>query len=299
MAGILLDNWTIERITQCISNENTVFLPEVIAFIEILVLWDDIYYFENGFSTYWQNHSMIDNIDIKDLLKSISFQNTGDSLQKAEFNYYKEFCSKYTSLVAKGTLEYMNIANYCNISYMPFDERAKFVKENDLYFEFKQYYNRHDAIHALDKDVFNYYADLNDSIRKANLTFNPNIIFSAINRQSSSFKQMIEIAKEWSQDSSIREFKNWVSKLENDISNFKNLKIQRYEKELEEIEQNIIRGLPTKNYSLSAGVPFSVNFAMNFPSCSNKPHLLFPMSLYLDAVSDNAVLSALKKEGDR
>ena len=225
MNGILLDNWTLEKIVQCMKDEKQPFSPEVIAFIEILVLWDNVYYFENGCTTYWQKHSVIEGFDIKKLLKPIFIENVGIQMQHAEVEYYERFCNSYTSLIAKGTLEYMNVANSVGLNYMPFGQRAKFVRDNNLFLAFKQYYDRFDAIHAIDKGILEYYNSLNAIIRKFDISFNPNILFSAINRKSNSFSQMIETAKSWSQDATIMAFKNWCSQLEDDISNFKTLKI--------------------------------------------------------------------------
>lgn len=289
MNGILLDNWTLEKIVKCINDETQPFSPEVIAFIEVLVLWDNIYYFENGYTTYWQEHSVIEGFNIAKILKPIPIENVGIRLQQAETEYYKSFCNNYTSLIAKGALEYMYIASSVGLNYMPFGLRSKFIKENNLFSEFKQYYDRYDAIHAIDKDVLEYYNNLNTSIRKADISFNPNILFYAINRKSNSFSQMIETAMKWSNDATIMEFKNWCSRLEEDISNYKTLKIQRYENELKQIEQDILNKLRKYKYSFSVGIPFSISLAINLPMVSSDAHLLFPMSLYLDAIGDNAI----------
>lgn len=292
MKGLLLDNWTIEKIVQCANDNGQPFSPEVMAFVEILVLWDNVYYYENGYSTYWQEHSVIDGFDIKRILKPIPLENTVSSLRIAETEYYEKFCDTYTSLVAKGALEYMYIASNAGLSYMPFGSRAKFIRENNLYLELRQHYDRYDAIHEIDESVLKYYDKLNKTVRKADISFNPNILFSAINRRSASFSQMLQTAKEWSQDATVKEFKNWILKLEDDTSNYRNIKITRYADELKKIEEKIFNNVKQYSGSISIGLPCSISLAINFPMIPDYSHILFPMSLYIDAISDDACYPA-------
>ena len=291
MNGILLDNWTIERIVQSMNDLEQPFSVEAKTLIELLVLWDDFYYCDNGYTTFWREHSMVDGVDLKKLFKPIVLKSDSESKINAVSEYYTRFYTKSTPVVAQGALEYMNISNELKLSYMPFGNRAEFIRENNLYLAFKQYYDRYDAIHSIDKDIFAYYEDLNENLRKVDIKINPNIIFASINRESNSFSDMVKIAREWSQRPIVTTFKEWVTKLEDDVTNFKSIEIARFENELRDIEQSFVEKQNFADFSVSLGIPCSIGLSLNLPfNKRNQAHLLFPTTLYLKAVTSDIVL---------
>lgn len=296
MKGLLLDNWTLEKIVDCLHNDEAPFSLETIALIELIVLWDNLYYIENDFSSYWRDKSVVDGFDIKQLFTPISKGKYEVAFSNAKDEYEKKFSDKYPSVVARKALEYMYISSALDLNYMPFGNRAKFIRDNNLFREFKRCYNRYDAVHVIDEQVMEYYETLNETIRRVDITFDCNILFSAINRSSSSFSDMIRTAKRWSQDPAVKAFKEWVSQLEDDISQFRKLEIIKYRNNLKEIEKNILNSVSEDNLDVTLSFPLSLSIALNFPKASNKSHLIFPMSLYLEGISDDAMIPLPKED---
>lgn len=63
MQGILMDNWSIENIIVCVyENDNKSYSKEYIDLLEAIILWDELYYPDNTYSSWWkyigQDHSI-------------------------------------------------------------------------------------------------------------------------------------------------------------------------------------------------------------------------------------------------
>lgn len=284
MEGLLLDNWTFENITKNIYDQEN-FSNELIGFFEALVLWDNIYYFDNGYSTFWQNIIKKSNCyNICNIVKPLGFEKSNKSLEQAE-EHYLDYSNAHTSLIAKGALEYLYLSASNNLNYMPFGKRAEFINDNNLFQKINNIFDRNDVIHTVDNDIQEFFDNINKDLTKAQLKFNPHCLFNYINKSSSNLSDMFSTAIELSQSPSVKAFKCWVSNLENEISQGQYPLISRYKKALKIIENDLINEYQKSNISISASLPlgFSVNINIPFKECN--AHLLFPASLYKQAIT--------------
>lgn len=281
MKSVLIDNWTVERIIDNFSNNKNMISDDVKALLIALVLWEDVYYLDNEYSSWWKY--IVDNMQEYSFLKQLKpLKYTSESvIFEAEFKYLEAYSMQYTSQVAQGALEYLYLANEKALSYLPLGKRARFIQENDLYKYFRIYYNRIDAIEKVDEDVLEYYEELNKMLRKAKLEFHPSCLYGYINKSADTVLDMFNCAMDLKSEKMVKDFRRWANDFENDIKAGKTIKIMQYKKDLEDLEKSYGKGIIDITLGIPAGVGISVSVPFNR---INQPHLAFPLFLYRETI---------------
>lgn len=284
MKGIVFNNWTIETIISDMSSTSPEFSSELIGLLEALVLWDDVYYFNNGYNEYWKHCAEnAKELNFLNMLKEIRIDENC-VLKNAEQKYLKEYAEKYTSLVAQGALEYLDMCSEKELSYMPFGERANFVRTNGLYGIYKEFYNRMDAIQQVDKDLFEYYKYLNELVSKTKLGIKPHCIFNRISENASCMDEIMKNITDLRRSSMVKAFKNWVADFEDDIRKGKDIRIAQYANELKYIEEDLITSRKKIDTNFELNFPWGIGISVALPLVKKTPNLVFPTYLYAKGI---------------
>lgn len=282
MKSVLIDNWTIERIIDNFSNNKKMISEEVKALLIAMVLWDDVCFLDDENSSWWKY--IVDNMEEYCFLKQLKpIKNTDDHslIKETEKSYLELYSKQYTSLVAQRTLEYLNLANEKGLSYLPLGERAKFVRENDLYKHFNIYYDRIDAIEQVDKDALDYFTKLDEKIRKTKLEFHPSCLFDYISKSTDTVTDMFCYVNEFKSQKMVKEFRKWADNLENEIKHGKIIKINQFKEDLEYLE----KAYGQVSADVSVGIPVGVGINLSIPfNKIYRPHLTFPLFLYKEKI---------------
>lgn len=292
MKGLLLDNWTLENIAfNCIHDKED-FSNELITLVEVIVLWDDVYYFDNG-RTYWKTVLSDNNFSyICDLLKPVSVTDRSFYLANAEREYLKKYSDSYSSVVAQGAIEFLNLANDLSLSYMPFEKRAKFIAQHQLR-NINDLYNRNKIFEKIEDDVKKYYLDLNNIIAEAKVSIKPHLLFNYVSNRCNSISDLIKSALELKEYSNVQNYKEWVTEFENKLANGDLTQLTNLLNDIKKIENEIIYGSfkePLKP-AFNAGFNFltmqpsfglTINLMNLIKRSTNKvpPNLVFPMFIF-------------------
>lgn len=127
MSRVILDNWSIEKISTDIATNQTVeaCTEELHHLIEAILLWDDVCYLDNGYSNFWKQN--LKGTELLHAFKPVEFHDN-DVMSSIKFQYYYKYASKFSGIVSQGALEYMMICNHFGCGYFPSEERAKFIE---------------------------------------------------------------------------------------------------------------------------------------------------------------------------
>lgn len=277
--GILIDNWTLERALHC-YHDNTkqrIYSAELIALVEALALWDDVYYWDNG-RTFWKSTSST-------LLNSIASNLHPIKIPDLFADYPTTILTEFggDSIVADVAVKYLRLADHHSLSYSPVDKRAEFILKNDLYAVFRQAYSRADIFDGIDKDVQSYYRCLNQEIRKANLSFQPHCLFQYIDANRDGKSDIFEAAREIGQDKTVRNFKKWVTAFEDKIVQGNYIEVHRLNEELRLIENELIGHRSKIEFDMSLGLPFAFSLNLSIPFSKPHPELVFPVTVFKKA----------------
>lgn len=292
MKQALLDNWAIEEIAG--EGENFFLNPSVKiqVLVSALVLWDEVCYLDNGYSSWW-NH-VADNckeLEILKMLKPIKQIEETPLIDKAKIDYFKLYKNNYREIVARGALEYLYISDKNDMSYIPFDKRANFIIENDLFKKTHQYFTRMDLIDVIDEEIMRYYEELNDYIKKTNFFIDTSCIFNVVKKNAHSISEIYDVIMSLKKEKMVINFKKWVEKMEQEIHKPQNMDkspyiIKEYIEELREISESQKKKF---DIGISSNFPF-VGIGINIPisvAKNTKSNLVFPTFLYNEAIGRN------------
>lgn len=228
MNSILIDNWTIEKaISGAVENRN-VELKRIMCF---MLLWDDVYYLDNGYSSWWKECLDHNNEGLEFLRKLKPLPINTEYKTIVQDTYEKQYKKVEIPTIAKGALEYLVNAELNNICYAPVDERAAFIQNYKLT---NNEFSRNDILKAIDAELLEYYNESAEKIRKADISLVTEAIISMIEGDSS--KDVSERIEKLKRKPMIRRFRKWVDSFETDVNEGKLLLVDEYLKELKDIE---------------------------------------------------------------
>lgn len=286
MKGLLMDNWSLEKAVRSYQNygkNHIMYAVELVALIEALVLWDEVYYWDNG-RTFWHNTISTLPDSIKNCLHPLRTPNLFLDTADAD-TLLSDYCED--SIVADASIKYLQLADRLSLSYLPVDKRAQFILENDLYAVFGQIYSRTDMFNSVDKDIRLYYHSLNEEIKKTKLKFTPHCLFQFVVENCDENSDIFEVARELGRDKTVRRFKEWVTTFEDEIAAGKYIEIYRFKDELHTIEDKLINQRSRIEFDVSVGLPFAFSVSLSIPFSKAHPELVFPVSVFKNALRIN------------
>ena len=291
-SNALIDNWTLEKVFGDYSLLMKKPTDEFQMILSAMVLWEEVCYFDNGCDLFWNIQLQKNNAqEIMNLFNGVKEGEEKEISSVAEKEYLDKYSDK-TSIVARGALEYLYLADKHNMNYIPTGHRAEFVLENDIYRTKGGYFTRLDGIGIIDESIKKYYTELNQEMEKTQFCINTSCIYNYICKNAGTPKEMLEVAKELSKEKMVKKYRNWMQKLEGDIAinkdDYKPSKlIREYIDTLQQINHEFDENFKTKNrYDYSFGVS-CVGIGISIPihiKPRMKPHLVFPQKLFKHSI---------------
>lgn len=274
MQGILMDNWSIENIIACVyENDSKSYNKEYIDLLEAIILWDDLYYPDNTYSSWWkyigQDHS------IKKIIRPIQdeeeeFNNEVEEILKSINN-----ADNFTETVNKGAVKYLLLSNKNGLNYFPCEKRCIFLEQSNLFNSFK-FINRFDIIRTFDKEIMKYYEELNDFFGKNIFSFEIPLLADFIIQNTPNNMSHIDYAIKLREDRHVVAYRRYLEEIEVAINCAQWDKLLKFEQETKELvsdifeEKNVIDSismnllaLPSFNIS-TANLPFKKKIHLSF-----------------------------------
>ncbi len=277
MKSLLIDNWTIMK---AIANIDTNYSsPEIKRIICFLVLWDEVYYLDNEHSSWWRDR--IVNCEELAFLNELKPLKVSENMSAINQVYDEVLCKEETSIVAKGALEYLKIANDNDSHYVPVDERARFIEKYELK---NTTFTRNEVLDVIDKEMLDYFKYSAEKIKAADMHLCLDSLYLMIRNTNS--RDIVKSINHFKEKRMVKGFRNWIDRFENEIKAGKQLMIDEYLNELEEI-QNMD---PLEKLFGQMDISSVINLKLPlFPIVNGikkiNPKFVFPCYLYKKGIS--------------
>lgn len=274
MQGILLDNWSIENIITCSTeSDKTNYRKEYMDLLEAIVLWDDLYYPDNSYSSWWKY--IAEDHSINKILQPL--HSDEDEFNDEIDEKLKGICGtrEFTDNVIIGALRYMLLSNKNGLNYFPCNKRCLFLEQSNLYDNLKNI-NRFDIMRTFDREIVEYYKELNDFFGKNIFVFEFPVLVNYIIQNTPSNMSYIDYAIKLREDKRVVAYREYLNEIEIAINNTQWDKLRKFEKETKGLVRDIFETrelIDSISVNLLALPSFNVPIS-NFPSKKNV-HLCF------------------------
>ena len=160
MGSVLIDNWNLSNANIEETYNNGLPNKAYSDLLSALVLWDEVYYLDDGLATFgWLRLPKGERL--KSILKPLYLENTIKKQfeRSADLLYEQEFAHKYKKIVAERALFYHEMSKAFGVDYYPIQERAVFLDEaiNNL-----ELWSRNDILDIEEKEVLKRIQELNN-----------------------------------------------------------------------------------------------------------------------------------------
>lgn len=280
MNAIMIDNWLAQ---EAILNEYT-FKDELSLnyqkLLSAIVLWDEIYYPLNEKSIQWK---MINNSEINIFLKPLEdykrlFEYEANSI------YIENYQKLERRLIAKEGIRYLLLSNYQGFDYVPSSARNLFFERYNPY-NILNKLNRFDFIKTLDKEIVDYFDELNSKFGRNVFEIQRPVLVDFIIQNTPKSMSYIEFALKLREEKSVIQYRKYLTELENSLENREWKKLQELFEISSEVVHNAVKldkkSIGTIEFSFSA-LP-ALNFSKEIEISKRKIHLTF-----LDKLSEFA-----------
>lgn len=163
-----MDNWSVENIVTCNSEDNCKsYNKEYIDLLEAVILWDNLYYPENEYSTFWKYFGQ--DQSIKKIIKPLQYAEVdfADEIEKILKDV--PYLGDFKEIVAKGAIKYLLLSNKNGLNYYPCEKRSIFLEQNNFLYNLlkdKELINRLELMRIFDGEIIKYYEELNNFFKK-------------------------------------------------------------------------------------------------------------------------------------
>ena len=193
MTSIIVDNWTLQRAADGLDSlangqETT---PEYVRLMEAFVLWDKVYYFENEYSEYWKKK--INGYGYYDILHTLDELCSDVERYKIITEHAKYLSFLIPDMIGRGAVEYQSLANEFGLNYLPSEERAAYLFEQESAYRI---INRQDILKYYNHEIVEYYEEINKKIDNKKLRFSFPILYRYMNHDTKrpvSVKEIIQL----------------------------------------------------------------------------------------------------------
>lgn len=271
MNGILLDNWSLEEIISDTLLEKNITYTNL---LEVLVLWDDIYFPDNEHSFWWKHG--IDDYSIKDII--IPFADDKNEFQKEAEDIFNKLdrSNQNSRIIGIGGIRYSLFSNKKGLDYFPSTKRCEFLNNINQREYYSQVMNRYKLLHALDKEVQKYYDELSDFLSVNTIQFELPLLAQFIMQNTPCGMSHIQFAIRLREDKSIKRYRKYLNKIETAFNNGNWKELFHYENATKEIVHDIFKE-KTMVDSVTCGILAlpSINFSFSKRSVEQYVHLSF------------------------
>lgn len=193
--------------------------PTVQNYLYALVLWDDIYALKS------------DNISRSVLEKQMGIDEALEKYYNVKSISYFVSDLKYEAIVQSekylidGDEEYNGVVQSSffymllglELGYNTYlsKDRARFVKESGIF----NHFERTDIINRLEKDVLDFYKEMNEKVGKNFISFKTPLLLDYITRNCDKLSEAIALAKEIRKEKDVIQFRKAMDKMEDSLNN--------------------------------------------------------------------------------
>ncbi len=277
MGAVLIDNWTLHDITyhlEYVYHYEKSELANLENLLMAILLWDQIYFWDNGTTAYWKNESK--------LMRELP------SLTGLVLPPEVEFAVQSltgTDVVADGAQQYLLIAGENGIDYLPKQERYQYLTS-------KKYYHTRNAVwqkvitETVEKSVQEYYDELVKMMGNIQLQFRFPLLLDYVGSQMKEIgdydkffaphthnvrstapyyfvSEYITAALHMRETAPLYNLRSWIKDLHLYIDKGNWVEVRHSMSHVEDIV-SMIRAPLAKDVTFQVGIPLSAS--MNIPS---------------------------------
>lgn len=211
MSTVLIDNWNLVN-AALIKDINGKYIPNdaYSDLLSALVLWDDVYYLDEGFSTFgW----LYGKRDIKGHLKPLylDVEVRKGFEESSDLAYNNNYEHRYTKVVAQRAIYYSEICRAFQIDYLPVDKRTDFLYTN---MNIMDLWTRNEIIKKEEKEILSEMVRFNKGdISNIQMPLITNLIIN--NSQNGRY---LETALSVKNTKEVKNFRKYMDKIDQEIN---------------------------------------------------------------------------------
>lgn len=292
MGKVLIDNTSLGRIVTSYLkgydikyNENDDIAIQ--NYLYAIVLWDQIYSFktnrfscsvyENSYSYEKRENifSWIENIEISEEseLEYVTDDISQKYLMKNNYEYNK---------IVKDSILYILLGYNLGLNVYLSKERTQFVKKLNV---FEDIFNREDVINMVERDVLEFYREINEKVGKELISFQSPLLLDYISKSCDNLEDAIELAKYIREEKDVVQFRKAMDEMENALNGGNFILFNEYLSVIPDIVSSIKKaGIKTSSITLTISTVPSINIPMEFEDKKRKKKMI-----HLDFLTDLAM----------
>ncbi len=254
--------------------------PTVQNYLYALVLWDDIYALKS------------DNISRSILEKQMGIDETLEKYYNVKSISYPVSNLKYEAIVQSkkyliegdeehnGVVEssffYMLLGLELGYNTYLSKDRARFVKESGIF----NYFGRTDIINRLEKDVLDFYKEINEIVGKKFISFKTPLFLDYITQNCDKLSEAITLAKEIRKEKDVIQFRKAMDKMEDSLNKGDFVTFKQYLSIIPDIVAGINKaGYKETNTTIIVTVPPAISKEIKTYKLKKGIHLNFLVDL--------------------
>lgn len=271
MGSVLIDNISLGKIIKFyiegheINNDKNDDIA-VQNYLYALVLWDKIYSLEynrpsrNAIkNVYGFYERRTDYLKIEDIAYSRCSEL--EILANEISQKYEKNNEEYNKIV-KDSIFYILLG--CNLSINTYlsKERSQFIKELGVY---ENIFNREDIIHMVEKDVLEFYREINEKVGKKLITYESPLFLDYISQNCDDLEDAIQLAKYIREEKDVVKFRKAMDEMEEALNNGNFVLFNEYLSIIPDIVSSIKKsGIKTSSTTITISTVPSIAFPMEF-----------------------------------
>lgn len=214
MSSVLIDNWNLCN-ADVVKNISGDIIPNdaYSDLLSALVLWDDVYYLDDGFSTFSWTYGKMGN-NFREVLQPLylnldirkQFENSADLIFS---NRYKQ---NYSKVVAQRAIFYSEISKAFHKDYFPVKKRSAFLSEN---MDIVDLWTRNELIKAEEKEILLRINNFNNSDHSF-IQFP--LLAKLVVKNANNNGEYIKTALDIKATNEVRRFRKYMDKIDQEIN---------------------------------------------------------------------------------
>lgn len=223
---------------------------EVQDFLFALVLWDDVYSVKADNLVYVDKQGFRftsmsnERREYKDILSALCNIKELDGwsqeyISAAEDIYIESFLEEENPMVAQGTILYMLLGYNFDLNILISSERTKFALDEELSSQLLKY-SRLNFMQDLDKEVVEYYDEINKKIGNKVICYNAPLFIDYICKNAANFKESINVALQLKYEPEVIDYRKAMDEMEESLNGGNFVKFNQYISIIPEIVDAII-----------------------------------------------------------
>lgn len=265
MSAVLLDNLSIGNVVDRMNSRKFPFDSYIKNYLYAFILWDDIYALNARYSIrIGENPDKVmydDNLGIKRL--SFSYYDMEMLAEELDYEYWGRGENGEISprSVRRDSIFYLLLSYNLGMNVLLSDERTTFIEKSGLA---ENIFSRADILSRLDKEIVEYYQEVNASIGKKIFKMKMPVLVDYIASNANNFEEAKEIALRIKYDPDVIKFREAMDSMDRALNEGKIVEFNDYMKVIPEIVNAITyKEFDTKTFDIGISLSPSIAFPLN------------------------------------